>query len=259
MRSLTTKGIICLQDDYNFVYRIALIEYTEWEDEQFKYSIKPFYNVIDMLPDYLFQGIPGIDISLRRAVYERKNILPTFISERSPGENREDVWRLLEENGMKALNRLEWLIKTNKRYSGDRFFVQGYSEPRNISVPSMFDLAKRSDAVIGELLRIICYGDYLHTDEIEINDKTRIDYYDLLMPLYIHNYNLRRIVQQKGIDLAKEKRSFKGRERLKIDMLLFDKLARDYLNGRISSAEASNRLKISKATFLRRIAQYMNK
>ena len=259
MRSLTTKGIICLQDDYNFIYKIALIEYTEWEDGQFNYSFKPFYNIIDMLPDYLFQGIPGIDISLRRAVYERKNVLPTFISERTPGENREDVWRLLEENGMKALNRLEWLIKTNKRYSGDRFFVQGYSEPKNINKHSMFDLAKRSDAVIGELLRIICYGDYLHTQEIDINDNTRIYYYDLLMPLYSNNYDKRRDAQQKGIDLAKERNLFRGRERIKIDTLLFDKLAREYMNGRISSTEAANRLKISKVTFLRRINQYIKK
>ena len=91
MRKLTTSGFICLEDDYKLVYKIAKIEYEEWEDGAFVYRFYPFYKVIDMLPDSLFQGIPGLDLSLKQAVYERKNIIPTFISERTPSENREDL------------------------------------------------------------------------------------------------------------------------------------------------------------------------
>ena len=97
MRKLTTSGFICLEDDYKLVYKIAKIEYEEWEDGAFRYVFHPFYNVIDMLPDSLFQGIPGLDLSLKQAVYERKNIVPIFISERTPSENREDIWELMEE------------------------------------------------------------------------------------------------------------------------------------------------------------------
>ena len=32
MRKLTTTGFICLEDDYKFIYKIAKIEYEEWED-----------------------------------------------------------------------------------------------------------------------------------------------------------------------------------------------------------------------------------
>ena len=74
MEKLTTTGFICLEDDYKLVYKIAKIEYEEWEDGAFVYRFYPFYNVIDMLPDSLFQGIPGLDLSLKQAVYERKNI-----------------------------------------------------------------------------------------------------------------------------------------------------------------------------------------
>ena len=99
MLSYTTSGLICMKDDYKFTYKIAKIEYEEWEDGQYEYRFYPFYNVIDMLPSHLFQGIPGLDLSLRRASYERKNTIPVFISERTPGENREDVWQLLEIPG----------------------------------------------------------------------------------------------------------------------------------------------------------------
>lgn len=54
----------------------------------------------------------------------RENVVPVFISERTPGENREDLWELLEECGVQYLNRLEWLIRTETRYSGDGMYVQ---------------------------------------------------------------------------------------------------------------------------------------
>ena len=46
MKSIITKGVICLKDDYSFVYRIARIEYEEWENGNFEYRFFPFYNVI---------------------------------------------------------------------------------------------------------------------------------------------------------------------------------------------------------------------
>ena len=161
MLSYITSGLICMKDDYKFAYKIAKIEYEEWEDGEYKYRFYPFYNVIDMLPPHLFQGIPGLDLSLRRASYERKNTIPVFISERTPGENREDVWQLLEENGMQVLNRLEWLIRTNKRYSGDSFFVKRFEKDTvNYTPRSMYDLVPRSDLLIRRLLDIICFGDF---------------------------------------------------------------------------------------------------
>ena len=257
MRKLTTIGFICLEDDYKFIYKIAKIEYEEWEDGAFNYIFRPFYNVIDMLPDHLFQGIPGLDLSLKKAVYERKNIIPTFISERTPSEHREDLWALMEESGMQALNRLEWLIKTNKRYSGDRFFVMSFDGQDAVSYTerSMYDLVRRSDSLNKKLLEIICFGDYLYTDDIVIDDKSRFYYYRLLMPMYIREFERKKKLRMRGIEKAKEQNVYKGRGQIKIDPLLFNRVANDYLNGKISADQASLILKISRATFFRRLRE----
>ena len=69
MEKIITKGFICLEDDYKFVYKIAKIEYHEFEDGNFKYSFHPFYKVTDMLLDHIFQGIPWIDLTLEKEVY----------------------------------------------------------------------------------------------------------------------------------------------------------------------------------------------
>ena len=257
MRKLTTMGFICLEDDYKFIYKIAKIEYEEWEDGAFNYIFRPFYNVIDMLPDHLFQGIPGLDLSLKRAVYERKNIVPTFIGERTPSEHREDLWALMEESGMQALNRLEWLIKTNKRYSGDRFFVMPFDGKDAVSYKerSMYDLVRRSDSLNKKLLEIICFGDYLYADDIIIDDKSRFYYYRLLMPMYIREFERKKKLRMRGIENAKEQKVYKGRRQIKIDPLLFDRVANDYLHGKISADQASSILKISRATFFRRLRE----
>ena len=257
MRKLTTTGFICLEDDYKFIYKIAKIEYEEWEDGTFNYLFRPFYNVIDMLPNHLFQGIPGLDLGLKKAVYERKNIVPTFISERTPSERREDLWELMEESGMQALNRLEWLIKTNKRYSGDRFFVMPFDGKDAISYKerSMYDLVRRSDSLNKKLLEIICFGDYLYADDIIIDDKSRLYYYRLLMPMYIREFERKKRLRMLGIEKAKEQNVYKGRGQIKIDPLLFDRVANDYLHGKISADQASLILKISRATFFRRLRE----
>ena len=156
MKSILTSGLIRLNDNYRFNYRIASIEYEEWENGQFEYRFYPFYPVIDMLPPSLFQGIQGLDLSLRRPCYPRKNIVPVFISERTPGENREDLYALLEEVGMDTLNRLEWLIRTDTVYFGDRLYVTRPKEIITTTASSMFDLVKRSDSLIRKLLEIIC-------------------------------------------------------------------------------------------------------
>lgn len=256
MNKLVTQGIICLKDDYNFVYKIADIDYVEYENGEYSYYFYPFYNVIDLLNPYLFQGIPGLDLSKRLKCYERHNMTPVFISERTPSENREDLWEHLDKYNMKSLNRLEWLIKTDTHYSGDRLYVR---ERRNIdndpviNIDSMFNLVKRFDSINGALLDIICYGDYLNCKEIVINDSNRKDYYNLLMPIYIKEYTSRRKQIMHGIKEAKENEIYKGRKRIMLDPLLFRKVGQEYLNGNITLEEALSKLKISRATFFRRL------
>lgn len=255
MRRMVTSGWICLQDEYRLVYKIARIDFTEWEDGNFNYRFTPFYPVIDMLPSRLFQGIPGLDLSLRRSQYERENTVPVFISERTPSENREDLWQLLEESGMNALNRLEWLIRTDKRYPGDNFFVKPVNGEDVVTerVQSMYQLVDGHDKIIRKLLEIICFGDCLISDEININDDNRAEYYRLFMAMYVKDYNYRKSARLAGIERAKANNQYRGRSRARIDPLLFDKIARAYLNNDITVEEATSRLGISRATFFRRL------
>ena len=50
---------------------------------------------MDLLPNNIFQGIPGLNLELRKDKYVRKNMTPVFISERTPSAHREDLWELL--------------------------------------------------------------------------------------------------------------------------------------------------------------------
>ena len=254
-----TSGLICLNDEYRFTYRIATIEYEEWENGQFEYRFYPHYSVIDMMPSKLFQGIPGLNLSLRRSCYIRQNTVPVFIAERTPSENREDLYRLLDEVGMNTLNRLEWLIRTNRMYSGDRFYVTRAKKIVTIETPSMFDLVKRSDLLIGKLLDIICFGDNLHTNEIDITDKNRTDCYRLLMPIYIDTFVRRKKARIEGIAEAKKRNVYKGRAAIALDPLRFEEIAEAYLNRELSADSAAAKLGISTSTFFRRLRNRRNR
>ena len=100
MRELTTTGLICVRDDYGIEYVVSKISYTVREDESYKYVFTPNYSVIDLLTYNEYQGIPGLKMELRKEEYVRENMVPVFISERSPNKNREDLWELLAEVGL---------------------------------------------------------------------------------------------------------------------------------------------------------------
>lgn len=259
MEKLVTRGIICLKDDYNFEYKIADIDYIEYDNGYFEYLFYPHYNVIELLGPPLFQGIPGLDLSKRLEYYERKNMTPVFISERTPSENREDLWELLDKYNMRSLNRLEWLIRTDMKYSGDRLYVKRRIDEDDkpiIRIGSMFELTNRLDSLNKALLDIIAFGGYLECEEISINDRNRKDYYDLLMPIYMKNYQLKRTRINDGISKAKANHIYKGRRQIPLDPLLFRRVAQNYLDGIISLSEALNTLKISKSTFFRRLRNF---
>ena len=62
-----TEGIICFQEA-DIEYQVAKIEYSYQDDEEEEYAFHPYYNVIDFLPVSLFQGIPGLDLDLRKSI-----------------------------------------------------------------------------------------------------------------------------------------------------------------------------------------------
>ena len=43
---------------------VAQIDYQEFDEENFQYTITPYWEIIDGLPASVFQGIPGINMDL---------------------------------------------------------------------------------------------------------------------------------------------------------------------------------------------------
>ena len=255
MREITTHGDICLKDEYEFVYKVADIVYTEREDESFAYEIRPNYSVIDLLKTEDFQGIPGLDLDLKKEVYIRENVIPVFISERAPGKNREDLWTLLKKYNMQYLNQLEWLIRTDTRYSGDKLYVQR-PEDKSIKVKSINSLGKRSAVICRKILEIICYGSSVTSPVVNIDDTNRKEYFELLMSLYKTERKYLDARRSEGISSSAKKGNYKGRKRIKIDKLASQEVFLDYEAKRINSNEAAKKLEISKSTFLRRYREF---
>lgn len=257
MREIVTRGDICLNDDYNLTYKVAEIIYIEREDESFEYEIRPNYSVISLLDSKDFQGIPGLDMDLKKESYVRKNVIPVFISERAPARNREDLWKLLEECDMQYLNQLEWLIRTNTRYSGDKLFVQR-PEDKTLETETINNLGNRSAVICRKVLEVICYGDDVISPTLTVNDKNRKQYYDLLMALYSTERKFLDSHRSKGIKQSAKKGNYKGRVKIRIDKLVAQEIFLDYQNKKINSTEAARLLEISKSTFLRRYREYTN-
>lgn len=94
------SGIIKAVTKENEKIQVGRITYEEFENEEFQYIISPFWPIIDTLSTRVFQGIPGIDMDLRLDHYYRVNYVPVFITERTPGSSREDLWELLDSVGL---------------------------------------------------------------------------------------------------------------------------------------------------------------
>lgn len=255
MKEMVTTGVICMDDEFDFSYHIATIRYIEREDESFRYEISPNYSVISLLSEKQFQGIPGLDLSLRKETYVRENVVPVFISERSPGENREDLWILLEECNMKYLNRLEWLVRTETRYSGDGFYVCTM-EKKNLKVSSIDELGNRSSVISRQMLEAICSGGEIVTDDFVIDDSNRKAYYELFMAMYRTERKYLDDRRRQGIKEASSKGKYVGRARIRIDKLELQAIFEEYEAGRISGRDAADKLEVSASTFFRRYREF---
>lgn len=255
MREIITEGTICLKDDYGIEYKISKISYTEREDESFCYVFQPYYEVTDMLGPELFQGIPGLRLESHREEYVRENIIPTFISERSPGKNRENLTEMLEQVGMTYLNQLEWLIRTDTQYTGDRMYVKRYSEDDEKRTICMESSSKRLLDACREVLDIICYGNDLHNENYDIDDNNRKDFYGLLYNLYSSEMNIRRQNLADGIKRGAANGHYKGRRKKNINAPKLDEISRALSAHRISETEAMQQLGVSRATLYRRLKE----
>ncbi len=184
-------------------------------------------------------------------------LAPVFISERTPGKNREDLWALLKDCDMQYLNQLEWLIRTDTKYSGDKLFCKR-PEDKTIEVESIDTLGNRSAVIRRKILETICYGNTVIVPSLNVDDKNRKQYFNLLMALYSTERKFLDSKRSSGIVASAKKGNYKGREKIKIDKLAAQEIFLDYSVKRINSTDASEKLGISKSTFLRRYREYEN-
>ncbi len=259
MREIRTEGIICVKDKMGFEYELSRIQYIEREDETYEYIFIPNYNVMDLLPKNIFQGIPGLNLDLRKERYVRENMTPVFISERTPSAHREDVWELLAMYDMEYLNRLEWLIRTDMRYSGDPMYVKRYIPGEyqiEIDLSDRVGKEKNYTKVMDSVLVEICKGNNLIIDDIRITDANRKQMYRMLMTIYEKAKTDIKERQKEGIEKAKQKHKYKGRTPIEIDIVKMDEVFSKFSKRVISEAEAVKQLGVSKSTFYRRLKRY---
>ena len=257
MQTMTTSGIIRLKDELGIVYDLSKIEYKVAEDESFEYIFTPNYSVIDLLKPDFFQGIPGLNLELRKEQYVRTNRTPVFISERTPGENREDLWELLETCGMDYLNRLEWLIRTDSVYSGDKFYVERYEEEeKTVKISGFVEVGNRSVNINKYLLDIICAGKDLIAPDFTITDSTRGIYYPVLLEMFRTERQYLRKQQKDGVEKSKSEGKYKGRKRKDVGGLKSIEIMREYYLGKLTANQAADEMQVSRSTFFRRVKEY---
>lgn len=241
MNSFVNSGLICIKNQFNIEFTVCKLEYILNEDESFKYIFTPYYDVIDLLDSKVFDGIPGLDLSLRKETYIRENKVPVFISERVPSENRENFQELLAEVNMSYMEPIEYLYKTKKAYSGDNLYMIPFENRKNVYLE---DIVKKSNSfgIINLILENIAHGNSVYINGNLINGK---NVYETLLFIYDKSYRKQMDNQNEGIKKAKERGAYKGRKPIQINELSFLEQLEKVEKGLITPKEASNNLGIS--------------
>ena len=252
---------------------VAQIDYQEFDEENFQYVISPYWEIVDGLPASVFQGIPGIDMDLRLEAYYRVNYIPTFIAERTPSENREDLWEILESVGLDYYDRFEWLIRTPMRAANDNLIVE----------------RRRTEQVVEKyttgILSNLQYGDKVIVDSMEAIADTTAEFADEIFTVITNGVDIisesgqmlvdittrssmipiiiaQKIIAQReyaknrrsGIEQAKKQGKYTGRKPIEVDEKVLRQVNQELKAGLISVEEAMKRTKIgSKSTFYRKV------
>lgn len=258
MKESTTVGDICLDGPCGLTYRIGTMTYAIRDDDSFRYTFIPNWDVIDLLEAPAFQGVPGFDLDLRKDEYVRDNITPIFVSERAPSENREDLWALLDACGMEYLDKLEWLIRTDTRYIGDGLYVRAAktAESPQIETAEAIASAINSEHALRKLLSALCEGAGLVMDGKLLSREERRLFHKVLLPLFEKTCGWREERRIEGVKAAAKRGAYAGRKPKPIDELVLREAVHQYEQHEISAREAAERLGISEATFFRRLKRF---
>lgn len=241
-RIILTEGEIVLCYRNNILFKVAKVTYEKFDDEQFQYSFTPYYDVIDALPVSIFQGIPGLNLGLRKQTYWRVNMTPVYVTERSPSANREGLDKLLKIAGMNYLNRLEWMTKTSFTYMGDSFITLPMNHVYETKIKNNSRLA-----FLSSVLRLLGSRNSISIRGIEYQDTERTT----LIKVYFSEYMIltKKMGEaiNRGQQEAKDKGVYKGRKKLLIDLPLLEEKTDE---GK-SQKEIANALHVSRTTLYR--------
>ena len=257
---------------------VAQIDYQEFDEENFQYVFSPYWEIVDGLPASVFQGIPGIDMELRLKIYYRVNYIPTFISERTPSESREDLWELLNTVGLDYYDRFEWLLRTNMRAANDNLIVERRRNEKvvrqfapgilsdmqygdQVIVESMESIAGTTAGLADGMFHILVSGIDVVTQDghILVDMTTRSAMIPYMMSQRLMAYRERIIKRQEGIEQAKEAGKYVGRKPIEVDETMLRQIAKELEEGIITVEEAMKRTKIhSRSTFYRKLRGLKN-
>lgn len=271
-----SSGIIYAVDSNYDKYAVGRIDFERYDEQNFQYVFSPEWSVIDALPTSIFQGIPGLDMSLRLEQYYRVNMTPYFILERTPGEGREDLWELMDAVGLDYYDRFEWLLRTNMRCGIDNLiveraetarqitFVPGMKLPDNlqpgdcVAIESFSSMAKTNCQLRNYLLQILRSGAQIwDKSEERILSKAECSILLNLLLLQASLESTRKQQQHKaGVLQAKHAGKYSGRKKIAVDQHLLRQIAKDFGEHKITEAEAMQRAGIpSRSTFYRRLKE----
>lgn len=250
MRQFKSAGTICVRGPFSLVYALCDLEYQLDESGSFIYTFTPNYSVIDLLTTDYFQGIPGLNLDLKKQEYIRENQTPTFIAERVPSENREDYYDLLSRANLDFMDPIKYLINTSEQYSGDELFVINKHQKEVVSFKD-FCGHNTNASLIKKILLNICLGNDITINNQTINDENRKIFYDVLLALYSRSFKTQKESQKEGVEKAKLNGAYKGRKPVKVDTMLFLEMLEKVSNKEINAKEASAKLGISIDKFYR--------
>lgn len=271
--SYINSGIIKVVMKSGEKISVAQIDYQEFDEENFQYVISPYWEIIDGLPSSVFQGIPGIDMELRLERYYRVNYIPTFITERTPSENREDLWEILESVGLDYYDRFEWLLRTTMRSANDNLIVErrrvseiveefttgilpALQYGDKIVVDSMEAIADTAAGFTDRIFTVVTNGVDIITQsgQVLVDAVTRA----AMVPIVVTQRMITRrehvVNRRDGIEQAKKDGKYTGRKPIEVDKKVLRQVNQELKDGLITVEEAMRRTKIgSKSTFYRKV------
>jgi hypothetical protein len=269
-------GIIKAVDKNKNRYNVAEVSFERYDDQNFQYVFSPYWKLIEFLPRDVFDGIPGIDMDVRKEHYYRVNMTPSFISKRTPSRTRENVKELLDEVGLDYYDRFEWLLRTDRHCGDDNLVVERKRNEESvfetidaetinsvqpgdkIILNRLCDIAPNRKMLSESLFRLLQSGATISIKEDNITFSAELS----PNPLYIlermmeYSRAYDAIRRKEGIEQAKSEEKYKGRKRMEVDALVFEDIADKFEKRIIIETQALDKLGMSRSTFYRRMREY---